>query len=333
MNILAIIPARSGSKTVKDKNIKLMAGKPMLAYSIEHAIASSLINRIIVSTDSPKYADIAKEYGAEVPFLRPDEISQDLSTDHEAFLHALNELKQKEDYMPDIVVHLRPTYPIRDAEDIDKMITMLIENKDADSVRSISYANDNPFKMWTMCSDGQIKPLVSNIKDCYNMPRQYLPTAYYQNACIDVVHGDVITDKMSMTGDNIMGYLMSKNFDIDTKEEFVAAESYLNILQGSKTFCFDIDGVIALCRKDLDYSKTQPNEVIISIVNRLYDYGNEIILFTARGFKTGIDWREVTKNQMKEWGVKHHMLMLGKPSADYYIDDHTMTIDTLLKLF
>src|SRR4030042_3642677 len=119
--ILAIVPARSGSKTVLDKNIRFIAGKPLLAPSIEHALASKLINRTIVSTDSPAYAEIAREYGAQVPFLRPTDISQDTSTDLEVFIHALNWLREQEGYVPDICVHLRPTYPIRNVDDIDRV--------------------------------------------------------------------------------------------------------------------------------------------------------------------------------------------------------------------
>jgi len=126
--ILAIIPARSGSKSVKDKNIREINGKPMIAYSIEHAKASKLINRVIVSTDSEQYAAIAREYGAETPFIRPAEYAQDTSLDLEVFEHALSFLEEKEAYVPDMVVQLRPTYPIRYVEDIDKMITQMLED-------------------------------------------------------------------------------------------------------------------------------------------------------------------------------------------------------------
>ena len=122
MNILAVIPARSGSKSVKDKNIRKVNGKPMLAYSIEHAKGSKYINRIIVSTDSPVYANIAREYGAEVPFLRPAEYATDTALDYDVFYHCLSFLKEKEGYEADLVVQLRPTYPIRNVADIDHMI-------------------------------------------------------------------------------------------------------------------------------------------------------------------------------------------------------------------
>ncbi len=231
MNILAIIPARSGSKSVKDKNIRLMNGKPMIAYSIEHALKSKTINRVIVSTDSQKYADIALKYGAEVPFLRPDEISGDTSLDIEVFEHALQFLKEKEDYVPDVVVQLRPTYPIRRIEDIDNMVEILLNDETIDSVRCVALAKEVAYKMWRMNEDGTIAPLLDDIPEAYNMPRQQLPEIYYQNACIDVVRTNVITEQHSMSGRKIKGYVMTHNFDIDTEEEFLYAEKYLTGLE------------------------------------------------------------------------------------------------------
>ncbi len=113
MKILAIIPARGGSKGLKNKNILPLLGHPLIAYSIKASLDSKRINRVIVSTDSKEIAVVAKQYGAEVPFMRPAEIAQDMSTDMEMFLHALGWLKKNEDYVPDIIVHLRPTSPVR----------------------------------------------------------------------------------------------------------------------------------------------------------------------------------------------------------------------------
>lgn len=221
--VLAVIPARSGSKSVKDKNIRLIAGKPMIAYSIEHALKSPSINRVIVSTDSEVYANISKEYGAEVPFLRPDEYATDTALDIDVFKHALSYLKEEENYVPDIVVQLRPTYPIRDIQDIENMIKYLIEHPDVDSVRCVAPAKEIPYKMWFMDQDGLLEPIMKDIPECYNMPRQQLPKVYYQNACIDVFRTTVVTEKDSMTGDVIAGYQMNENYDIDTEEDFIRA--------------------------------------------------------------------------------------------------------------
>lgn len=333
MEVLAVIPARSGSKSVKDKNIRLINKKPMLAYSIEHGLKSKYINRVIVSTDSEKYADIAREYGAEVPFMRPAEYATDTALDFEVFFHCLTALKEIENYVPDIVVQLRPTYPIRKIDDIDAMIKMLIDHDEADSVRSIAPAKEVAYKMWHMNADGYLSPIMKDIKECYNMPRQELPKVYYQNACIDVFRSNVVLDKKSMSGDVILGYNMEHNYDIDTEEEMRRAEQFMEIQAGGKRFVFDIDGVIAKLQPQLAYDKTGPNEKMVQIINKLYDYGNEIVLFTARGYVTGVDWSEITKKQLGDWGLKYHQLLFGKPNADYYIDDKMLSMDRLYSLF
>lgn len=225
--VLAIIPARSGSKSVKDKNIRLINGKPMIAYSIEHAIKTECINRVIVSTDSEKYADIAKKYGAEIPFIRPAEYASDTSLDIDVFFHALTFLKESENYIPELVVQLRPTYPIRRIVDIENMVKYMEDNPDVDSIRCIAPAKEVAYKMWFKDDNNMLTPIMKDIPECYNMPRQQLPKIYYQNACIDVVRADVILNKHSMSGSKIAGYEMDDNFDIDTEEEFRAAEKYI----------------------------------------------------------------------------------------------------------
>ncbi len=329
MNIIAIIPARSGSKSIPHKNIRSVAGKPMLAYSIEHAKQSKYIDRIILSTDSPEYANIGEEYGAEIPFLRPAEYASDTALDIDVFYHCLSFLKEKEGLVPDIVVQLRPTYPIRNPEDIEHMIELLLENEEADSVRSIAPAKEIPYKMWHKDEQGKLTPIMKDIPECYNMPRQSLPKVYYQNACIDVVRGRVILEKHSMTGSHILGYEMDKNYDIDTEEEFRKAEAFLTLAQGGRRFVFDIDGVIAKLQPKNDYALAEPNTDMIRAINKLQEMGNKIILLTARGYVTGIDWEATTRRQMKEWGLCYDELHFGKPNADFYVDDKMIDMDYL----
>ena len=331
--ILALIPARSGSKSVKNKNIREIAGKPMIAYSIEHAKESKYIGRILVSTDSEEYARIAREYGAETPFLRPAEYATDTSLDIEVFEHALSWLKENENYVPELIVQLRPTYPIRNVEDIDTMIEMMLEDKEIDCVRTLAPATEVAHKMWYMGERGRVRPILTDIEEAYNMPRQELPRILYQNGNVDVIRPYVITELHSMSGKTIVGYEMKDNFDIDTTAEFEKAAQYLTIKAGGKRFVFDIDGVIAMKREDLDYAQAEPNERMISVINQLYDWGNEIVLFTARGYVTGIDWEGVTRQQMDLWGVKYNELHMGKPNADFYVDDKMIGMDTLLDLF
>lgn len=349
MNILAIIPARSGSKSVKNKNIRLIDGKPMLAYSIEQALQSRYIQRVILSTDSEEYAEIGRKYGAEVPFIRPAEFATDTALDIDVFRHALGWLKEKENYEAGIVVQLRPTYPKRRVEDIDRMIEMLMEDDSADSVRSVARAGEVPYKMWLRAGDmkcsgeqerfegnvmGAIEPLIRDIPECYNMPRQQLPAVYYQNACIDVMRASTVLDKNSMTGDRILGYLMDENLDIDTEAEFERAEKELlraRLAAGGKRLVFDIDGVIAKLEPNNNYALSEPDTEMIATVNRLYDAGNYIVLNTARGYVTGRDWSQTTTEQLERWGLKYHELHFGKPNADYYIDDKMLDMNFIRK--
>lgn len=333
MEVLAIIPARSGSKSVTDKNIRFTGGKPMLAHSICHARESEFINRIVVSTDSEKYAEIARNYGAETPFLRPAEYATDTALDIDVFRHALEYLWDTEHYLPDIIVQLRPTYPVRDPKDIDRMVELLIQNPEADSVRCIAPAKELAYKMWRMDQRGRITPILKDIEEAYNMPRQQLPPIYYQNACIDVIRTKTILESHSMSGSYILGYKMEHNYDIDTEEELNRADRYLKLISGNKKFVFDIDGVIAEYQKNLDYVSAKPNQEMISAINQLYDSGNYIVLFTARGTKTGIDWEDVTQKQMRDWGVKYHELKFGKPDADFYIDDKMADLEEIMELF
>lgn len=333
--VFALIPARSGSKTIKDKNIRLMDGKPLIAYSILDAKASKYIDNVIVSTDSEKYAEIAREFGAEVPFLRPADISADKSLDIEVFQHFLGWLTSEGHELPELLVHLRPTHPIRNVDDVDKMILTMLENPELDAIRSVAPAREVPYKMWLFADDGMMKPLVAcDVPEAYNAPRQILPQVYIQNACIDIIRTSTIFDKKSMTGEKIAGYKMTYDFDIDTEDEFIRAEQFISLREkiksGSKVkIVCDIDGVIAQKTPGNKYDQATPNLVNISILQKLHQQGHTIVLHTARGYTTGIDWREVTKEQMREWGVPYKDLVFGKPDADFYIDDKLSTLQNL----
>lgn len=223
---LALIPARSGSKSLPDKNVRDFAGKPLLAHSIEQALAARSIDRVIVSTDSERYAAIAREFGAQTPFLRPAELATDDATDLVVFQHALAWLRDQEGWIPEILVHLRPTYPRRDPADIDRVVELLAGDPQLDSVRSIAPAAETPFKMWTRGSDGLLTPVADLGIEAYNQPRQSLPAAYLQNACIDAVRARVVLEQGSMTGRRILGYLMQDNLDIDTLSDFERARAH-----------------------------------------------------------------------------------------------------------
>jgi CMP-N-acetylneuraminic acid synthetase len=288
----------------------------------------------MVSTDSAMYADIAREFGAEVPFLRPVELSGDLATDLEVFQHALEWLRREENYQPDICVHLRPTYPTRCANDIDAIVQLLVEMPSIDSVRSVAPAPFTPFKMWFRDEASMLKPVVqSSIPEAYNLPRQSLPVVYLQNACIDAVRTRVIHEQQSMTGDHIYGYVTEGHDDIDSEQDFQHA-----LIRGGlscngdatsagfqrRVICVDIDGVLATIVPSDRYEQAEPIQSAIASVNKLYDAGHEIVLFTARGSATCLDWRAVTERQMQLWNVRYHRLLFGKPAADIYVDDRAL---------
>ena len=336
INIVAIIPIRSsGFKGVINKDVRMCNGKPLFVYSIEHALKSKWINRVVVSTDSEEYAEIALTYGAEVPFLRPADISKDTSFDIEVFSHALYYFADNEDYYPEICVHLRPTAPVRGYKIIDEMIEILLNNPDIDSVRSVSPSKYTPYKMWLKDDKNILIPVaMCDVKDAYNAPRQILPITYVQNSCVDVVRSRTIMNNNSMTGDRIAGYVQGMNFDIDTEADFIRAEHYLEIkekfINGEKlTVCFDIDGILAEKTIQQDYSKAKPIQKTIEFLNELHQMGHTIILFTARGTVTGTDWNEVTSKQLKKWNVSYSELKFGKPAADIYVDDKFVDIDSL----
>lgn len=230
MEILCIIPARSGSKSLINKNILDFNGMPLFAHSINHAIKSKYINRVIVSTDSSHYREIALEYGAEAPFLRPIEISGDDSLDIEVFNHVLEILEKTEDYTPEIIVHLRPTHPLRNVCDIDRMINLLISNPTADSIRSVVRSSDTPFKMWFKENDFLV-PVIESDFEYYNWNRQNLRETYTQNGSIDVIKVETLKLKNSMTGDRILCYLMDSDYDIDTMDDFIIAEKNINLFK------------------------------------------------------------------------------------------------------
>ena len=235
-SIVAIIPARSGSKSVPRKNIKLLAGKPLIAYSILEAKKCQYLDRIIVSTDDLEIASVAKEYGAEVPFLRPKEIAKDDTPDLPVFQHAIEWIEKNNGSNPQIIVHLRPTSPLRRAQHIDAGIRLLRENREADSVRAVCVPSQTPFKMWHIVN-GFMEPLLcTEIPEAYNIPRQYLPKVYWQTGSVDVVRAATIRKKNSMTGGKILPLIVEEiySIDVDNDFDFVIVEALIAELERRK---------------------------------------------------------------------------------------------------
>ena len=224
MNYYAIIPARGGSKRLPRKNIALLNRKPLIAYTIEAAISSKKLSRSIVSTDDEEIASVAKQFGAEVPFLRPTELAQDKSSVLDALNHALAHLERQGDRI-DAVVLLQPTSPFRAGKHIDEAIA-LFESSDADTVTAVCHAREHPYYAWTV-ENGRLRPFFSLEKQM--TARQDLPPALVENGSIYVVKRTVLA-KNTLYGHNILPYMMSSAtaIDIDTIDDLHWAEYILN---------------------------------------------------------------------------------------------------------
>lgn len=273
MEILALIPARGGSKSLPRKNIRPLAGIPLIEYSIAAALSSSLVKRTIVSTDDEEIAQIAQAYGAETPFLRPVELAQDDTTDYPVFTHTLGWLRENESYQPDIVVQLRPTSPIRPPGCVDQAIQILLDHPEADSVRGVIPSGQNPYKMWRINQQGQMVPLLSldGLAEPYNSPRQCLPQTYWQTGHIDAIRLSTIINKGSLSGDVIYPLLIDPRYaiDIDTvrdwqRAEWIISQDDLPIVDPRRSkrplpkqvdlVIFDFDGVMTDNRVWVDQS-------------------------------------------------------------------------------
>lgn len=224
--ICAVIPARCGSRGVPNKNIKMFGGKPLIAYSIAAARKANLIDRIVVSTDSEEYAEIALKEGAEVPFLRPKEIAADLSKDIEFFKHLINWIDSNDVHMPDYLVHLRPTTPLRDPAIIDEAI-IRFSNNNYTSLRSVHLMSQSAYKYVEM-NKNQLLQIFSKNSDIEssNQARQSFPMTYAPNGYVDIVRTQLIK-KNILHGDNVYGYITENVNDIDTAEDFNLIEYFL----------------------------------------------------------------------------------------------------------
>ncbi|MEN4012997.1 MAG: acylneuraminate cytidylyltransferase [Chloroflexota bacterium] len=227
--VLAIIPARGGSKGIPRKNIRDFAGHPLIAYSIAAGLQAQQVTRVVVSTDDEEIAQVARHYGAETPFLRPAELAQDSTLDLPVFQHALAWLTANEAYAPDVVVQLRPTSPVRPVGLVDAGVQILLEHPEADSVRGVVPAGQNPHKMWRIdLSSGQMNNLldVPGVEEPYNAPRQMLPPVYWQTGHLDVIRPATILERNSMSGGVILPVMIDARYtvDIDSQSDWARSE-------------------------------------------------------------------------------------------------------------
>lgn len=228
LDIVALIPARSGSKSIKDKNILLLNKHPLISYSIAVAKQSKMISDVYISTNSKKYSKISLSYGAIVPFLRPSDISLDSSLDREFFMHFIEWCKKNRTKVPDLIVHLRPTTPLRNYKIIDDAIEYLINHPNASSLRSCQDTQLTPFKMF-FDDSGYIKPYMvdENYPESYNQPRQKFPKTYLPNGYVDIIRPKILLETGLLHGDKILLYVTPFTADIDDISDYELAKQLL----------------------------------------------------------------------------------------------------------
>ena len=232
MNILAIIPARGGSKGIPKKNIAPLAGYPLIAYTIASGLASDYVNRVVVSTDDDEIAGVAESYEAEV-IRRPKALGADDTRDYPVVEHVLKTVRARHTYIPDYIAFLRPTSPIRPKGYVDAGIRRYLEHEMFwDSLRSVCPSPVTPYKMWQQRGDFMV-PVLSDpeIPEAYNAPRQELPPTYWQTGHLDVYSLHSFQSNKSVTGPYIGKLEIDPKYvvDIDTPENLKRAESQLRL--------------------------------------------------------------------------------------------------------
>lgn len=228
-SVIAIIPARSGSKSVKDKNLVDLGGYPLLAYSIVAAKLSNSVERVLLSTDSEQYAEIGRHFGADVPFIRPVELSTDKSPDREFMVHAMNWMLINEGTLPEFWVHLRPTTPLRDPCHVNEAVLEMKRHPEATALRSAHPAPESPFKWFRRNEEGYLTALTSNDTDLdrFNLPRQSYPTVFIPDGYVDIVRGSFVMGTSLLHGDRVLGYESPYCTEVDSAEELDRLEFHL----------------------------------------------------------------------------------------------------------
>lgn len=228
-SVIAIIPARSGSKSIKDKNLALLGGYPLLAYSIVAARLSRNIDRVMLSTDSEQYAQIGRRYGAEVPFLRPAEFSTDKSTDREFMAHAMEWVRDHQGHLPEFWVHLRPTTPLRDPVHLDAVVSTLESRPEATALRSAHPSPESPFKWFRRSDEGYLTALTTDDThlDRFNLPRQAYPTVFVPDGYVDIVRSSLVLGTSLFHGDRVLGFVSPHCTEVDSAEELELLEFQL----------------------------------------------------------------------------------------------------------
>lgn len=227
LEVLAVIPARGGSRGIPRKNLQMIGSKSLVQLAIECCKQSRLTSRILLSTDSPEIAAESESQGVPVPFLRPEHLATDTATDGDLFVHLIADLERRESYVPDILVNVRPTAPFRNAADIDSAITMLIDNPRLHSVKSVCVSSAHPRKMWSI-HEGELQSLVPQLEELFpdpDTPRQLLPEYYQSNGAVDACWVRHLREFGRMHTTHVGPLIMPKerSLDIDVPSDLESA--------------------------------------------------------------------------------------------------------------
>ena len=229
MKILSVIPARGGSKGIKYKNLQEISGKPLIAFTIEASMSSKLVTRTVVSTDDPKIADLAKQYGADVPFMRPSAYATDTAKSIDVALHAITECSAIYGECYDFFVLLQPTSPFRTAEHIDEALLMLMEDSNADSLISVrEVANDcHPYYVYSIKASNRCFPFIESTTIGR---RQDLPSAFVRNGAIYAVKSQYLQRHRRLISEHNIAYMMTDedSVNIDTELDLAFARSLVS---------------------------------------------------------------------------------------------------------
>jgi N-acylneuraminate cytidylyltransferase/CMP-N,N'-diacetyllegionaminic acid synthase len=231
--VLAVIPARGGSKSIPKKNIASAGGRPLIAWTIIAAQAAEAVDRIVVSTDAEEIADVARQYGVEVPFLRPSLLAQDDTPGLDPILHAVQWLKQHDNYCADFVLCLQPTSPLRSAKDIDAAIELAL-GKNADAVVSVTPAAQHPYWMKLVDAQGLVHEFISLEGSVTR--RQGLPHVYALNGAIYLARIDVILERKTWYTDKTYAHIMplERSLDVDEPWDLHVADLILRDKYGAE---------------------------------------------------------------------------------------------------
>jgi len=341
---LGLIPCRSGSKRVKNKNQLTFLSQSLIQRTYDLANKSEFIDNIILSTDSQDYLNSIKKTNKFIDIgLRSEINSLDFSTDQDFIKEVVEKLEKKNIFF-EYIIHLRPTYPALTTDKIDEAAIYFLNNPRATSLKSVeklSLLKEKCLQEDEKDSKRLINLYGKNDNSLSSLPSQKCTNLFAQTAAIDIYKVQ-ITKTGSLWGDYCLKFELGQyNADIDYYFDIPSAYSALDYLEIEKKIInnkpieisFDIDGVIFSRTLKQNYVEVEPNYWVIKFINFLFEKGCKIIIFTARGSKTGKDWKKITIAQLKKYSVSYSELVFGKPGSDFYVDDKSISLEKLKKLF